>query len=484
VLKQLKGLLQKLLPRSSFARSVTVLVGGTAGAQLLSVIAAPVLARIYTPDDFGLLAVYSGLLLMIGVVASLRYEIAIPLPEEDQEAAHLVLLSVLLVSGMSLLTLVTVLVFQTSIAELVGVPDLADFLWLLPVGVFLLGIYNVFSYWATRTKQFSLVASTKVQQSLVTLVIQLLAFQLGGLGLLVGKVLGQGVGIISLAKPAIKLPPFLGIRRRISRSALAATADRYRRFPIFSTWEGLANSAGLQLPPILFAALYGPAAAGLYALAHRILTLPLALVGGAIGQVFYANAAEARREGRLGALVIQLYSKLAYIGLPPAVMLALTGEDLFAIVFGEQWRAAGQFAQWMTPWLYLQFVSSPISVIFFVTENQKQGLVFQSIFLAMRITAIAIGGSLGDLSLTIMLLSAFNAISYLGLIVWILLLIGLSPVKLGKPTLNSLVASLWVALPLWLGPAILPSNPITWWGMVAASSLLLAIHYGLLLRKV
>lgn len=64
-----------------------VLVGGTTGAQLLAVLAAPLLTRLYTPEDFGLLAVYASLLGLIAVIASLRYELAIPLPTDDTEAA-------------------------------------------------------------------------------------------------------------------------------------------------------------------------------------------------------------------------------------------------------------------------------------------------------------------------------------------------------------------------------------------------------------
>lgn len=86
----------------------------------------------------------------------------------------------------------------------------------------------------------------------------------------------------------------------------------------------------------MFAAFFSPTAAGLYALAHRVLTLPMSLVGGAVGQVFFSNAAEAHRRGHLGQLVNHLHSKLVHIGLPPALILFLLGPELFAFVFGAQ----------------------------------------------------------------------------------------------------------------------------------------------------
>jgi hypothetical protein len=53
MIAQAKTHIRRLLPRNAFARGVSVLVGGTAGAQVLMVPAAPVLTRLYSPEDFG-----------------------------------------------------------------------------------------------------------------------------------------------------------------------------------------------------------------------------------------------------------------------------------------------------------------------------------------------------------------------------------------------------------------------------------------------
>jgi len=323
MISRAKNQLRRLLPKNAFARGVTILVGGTASAQILLVLAAPILTRLYTPEDFGLLAVYASLLALIGVVSSLRYELAIPLPEDEVEAANVAVLCLILVGLSTLLTGVLVWVLGSTVAEALGVPALANYLWLLPVGVLLSGAYSVFNYWAVRTKRFTAIAGTKLRQALATLVIQLAAFKLGGIALLFGQVAGQGVGTTRLGRSALTSAGF----RQVSWRGIMKAAGRYRRFPIFSTWAGFANTAGTQLPPLMFAALFSPAAAGLYILAHRVLTLPMSLVGQAIGQVFFANAAEAHRTGKLGTLVEQLYAKLAHIGLPPALILIFSVHD-------------------------------------------------------------------------------------------------------------------------------------------------------------
>lgn len=180
-------------------------------------------------------------------------------------------------------------------------------------------------------------------------------------------------------------------------------AVRYKRFPLYSTWEGLLNTAGTQLPPLIFAIFFGPAVAGLYSLANRVLSIPMSLIGSAIGQVFLSNAAEARRNGTLGTLVLNLHTKLAHLGLAPALLLALTGPDLFAFVFGANWRQAGEFARWMAPWLYFVFTLSPLSTLFAVMENQKEGFAFQVILFVVRLAAIFIGSVILDISGTVIL---------------------------------------------------------------------------------
>lgn len=263
--------IQRLLPRNRFARSVSILAGGTAGAQALLILAAPVFTRLYTPEDFGVLAVYVSLLALIGVIASLRYELAIPLPEDDVEAANVAVLSLLLVGLTTVLSTLLVALLAKPIGTVLGMPVLMGYLWLLPVGILLSGSYNVFNYWSIRTKRFSTIAGTKLRQALATIAIQLAAFKLGGLALLLGQVAGQSVGTASLARPALAVHAF----KSVSWHGVRQVAVRYRRFPRFSTWEGFANTVSHQFAPLGYAVIFSTGVVGLYALAHRVLSIPL-----------------------------------------------------------------------------------------------------------------------------------------------------------------------------------------------------------------
>ena len=126
-------------------------------------------------------------------------------------------------------------------------------------------------------------------------------------------------------------------------------------------------------------------------IAERILQMPASLLGRAISQVFLSGAADANRKGELKLLVQKVSSNLIHIGLPPAVLIFLTGPDLFSFIFGDNWRRAGEFARWMTPWIYLQFISSPLSVVYLATEKIAQSVMWQTTLFIVNISALFIG---------------------------------------------------------------------------------------------
>jgi len=435
--------------------------------------ASPLLTRLFDVNDFGLLAVYSSLLAIIGVVASLRYEMAIPLPESEQDAVNLVAVCLFLVSFTAVLSLVYVLLLGGVTSAMLGVPGLAKFLWLLPVGALLNGYYTVFNYYCARGKRFDVVAKTRWMQALVSIAIQLGTFKLGAAALLLGQVSSKSAGVLKLARTALKQSAFSSI----SAYGMLALAQRYRRFPLFSTGEGLANAASLQLPPLMFAAFFGPSAAGVYSLAMRILQMPMTLIGSAIGQVFFAHAAEARRSGTLGGLVMQLHTRLASIGLPPALVLIFSGPELFALVFGEEWRLAGICARWLAPWLYLVFVSSPMSTLFSVLERQERGLAFQAVLLFVRCGAIASGAWIGDFLLTVRLFAGFSALCWACFIIWLGRAAGISAIRMLQPTLPALLAATTCSSPLI---ALYVTGSVSQFNVLAGAVLsvvLIAAHY-------
>ncbi len=445
------------------------------------VLAAPLLTRLYTPEDFGMLAVYASLLALFSVVSSLRYELAIPLPETNTEAANVTILSLLTVFLMTAISGLLVFLSGEQIALAADVPRLAAFFWLLPVGVFLSGVYKVFNYWAVRTKSFGDIAMTRISQTLATLAIQLFGYKLGGVALILGQAGGQGVGSLRLSRSTIKHHDFSSW----SWAGVRIAAKRYKQFPLFSTWGGLFNTAGTQLPPLMFAAFFNAGAAGLYALAHRVLAMPMSILGEAIGKVFFSNAAEAHREGRLAPLVEKVHSILADIAMPASLMLIIAAPDIFALVFGESWAEAGEFARYMAPWLYMVFITSPLSTLFSVLERQRFGMMFQAALLLVRLVAILIGAYwLENLLQTVMLFSTVSALFWIVFLVWVCLASGNPLQAITMPTINAAVKSSLCLSPIMLVAVLAPPSPLWFYLGLVTSGVMLARYYFLLFRKV
>ncbi|MTI76250.1 MAG: lipopolysaccharide biosynthesis protein [Marinobacter sp.] len=429
---------------NTFAGNVGVLVGGTASAQILILASAPLLTRLYTPEDFGVLAVYAALLAFYSIISSLRYELAIPIQESNKDAVPIVILCLIIVLIMTAISAFMIVLIGEKLAGVLGAEGLSGYFWLLPVGIFLSGVYNVFHYWAIRTRNFSNIAKTNITQALTTIILQVIGFKFGSVALIIGQTGGQGAGSIRLGREALKYEEMAEWRWR----EVWCAARKHYRFPFFSTWSALFNAAGTQLPPIMFSIFFNSSAAGLYALANRVLALPTSILGGAIGSVFLSQATEAIKNNQLRSLVEKIHKNLSEIAMPFVLILMLAAPDLFSFFFGEPWRQAGVFASWLSPFLYVQFVTSPISTLHSVVGKQAQGMLFHGILLVSRILSITIGAAYNDLLLSVQLFALSSTICWIGFLIWLLGLANCSPFRtIVGTTSKTLVLSSGIVLP-------------------------------------
>lgn len=413
---------------------------------MILILFSPILTRLYTPADFGVLAVFTSLLGILGVVASLRYELAIPLPQTDQEAANVTLLSLVLVLGMALLTAAIAIPYREPIADALNTPLLAEYIWLLPLGVLLVGVYQVFNQWAIRTKAFAVIARTRLTQAASMVCVQIAGYAFGPLALLMGRIFGQAAGTTTLG--SLAFAKHGEAFRRVSWSGTKAAAARYSTFPLYSSWAGLLNTGGTLLPPVLFSVFYGAGAAGLYMLAHRIVALPMTLLGGSIADVFMPNAVAAMRESRLRESVALVQKNLAQIAFPPVVMLFIVAPDVFRIAFGPDWEEAGHMVRWLAPMLFLQFVVAPLSRVFIALERQRLGLALQMNLFLLRAGSVSVGAYLGIALLDIMFW--YGAASAAGYFVYAYLI-----AKVTGNTLSSFVRT-WASCLPWAAAVTLP----------------------------
>lgn len=393
-MQRLKLLWASLLPKGGFAWNVSVLAGGTAVGQVVAILAAPVLTRLYTAEDFGHLQIYLSVVVFAIVMAAWRYELAILLPEKDEVAANLLAVAFGIVVVMSLIFSGVASWAQGSSLWPKQAEALRPYLWLMPLSICGAGAYQALSYWALRQKAYSQVATTKLTQAVSQVGTQLIMgsfFQSGLFGLLLGDVLGRVNGNLRLVQTAWRNNQRLF--RTVHWRDMWRAAVRYRHFPLISSGSALLNTAGFALPTLMLAGFYSPQVLGWFALVERVMNVPTTLIGQAVSQVYMGEAArlvtsdpEALRIQFLKAL-----KRLLWLGVVPCAVIFLAGPTLFAFIFGESWREAGEYARLLAVMHYVGFVAWPLIPTLNILEHQIWQLGWDIGRLALTLGGLWVG---------------------------------------------------------------------------------------------
>ncbi len=406
----------------SFTGDVLKIAGGTTFAQILSVLATPVLTRIYGPESYGLLALFISIVAIIGVVACLRYELAIMLPKKDADAVNLLVASLILAGVMSILTVPVIYYAGDFIIESLKSPKLGPYLWLVPFAVFANGVVLAFNYWISRTKHFGSLAFARVASSITTTGTQLAAgfagYATGG-SLIIANIIGSAASAAMLGAQVWRNEKHL-LKSSLNRRGILDGMKRYKKFPLIDSWSALLNTLSWQLPVFLLATFFSSNVVGYYGLSMMVLQFPANLIGGAISQVFFQRAAEAKFDGKLSNVVEDTVLRLAVLGLFPMLLLTIMGKEAFIVVFGTAWSEAGIYSQILAFWIFITFIASPISTLFSIFEKQGSLLIFNIILLIMRAAAIAVGGLIGNARTAIILFAVIGVVIYFLALIWLL----------------------------------------------------------------
>ena len=399
---------------SSFAADVLKLVTGTTLAQVIAVLASPLLTRLYGPEAFGFLALFTSITSIFGVIACMRYEMTIMLPETDEEAANLLGLCLLCVAMVSGLTVPALYFGGDALLALFKAPGLDPYLILVPPFVFISGVFLSLNYWNSRTKHFRRLSVARVTSSLATTGTQLGAGFAGYAagGTLIGaNLVGVSVSTGVLGGQIWRDDHAL-LRRSISWRGMVDGLKRYKKFPLIDSGSALLNTVSWQLPTLLLAAFFSPKIVGYYSLGFMVLQMPMSLIGGAIAQVFFQRASETYRQGTLAPLVENIFVILLKLSFLPMLLLAVAGKELFIVVFGAAWGEAGVYAQMLSVWVIFWFISSPLSTVVSVQERLTVGLGTTILSLSTRLLSLMLGGILGSAILAIALFSVSGALVY------------------------------------------------------------------------
>lgn len=365
---------------------------GTAFAQALPIAVSPILTRLYSPEDFGVFAIYMALVSIMGVLVTGRYELAILIPKQDRDAIHIAALSAGLSVMMSLVLLLIVIFLNQEIAQLLGAPELATWLYWLPASTLLSGIYQSLNYWSNRKGQYKRLAISRIVQSGSASLGQLGGgfVGLGVSGLIGGQLVGQ-----TLSTAVITTLIYREDKEEIQairKNRLVALAMKNINFPKYMIPGQLFNVASGHAPLFALSILFGPVVAGFYSLSQRILEAPMSLVGGAIGDVYRAEAAKIYQlKGNCLDVYKATMRNLLLVSLFVAVPVAFFGPNMYAFVFGEAWREAGEIGALLAVMIFFQGISSPTSQTVLLAGLQKLDLLWQILRVGVALLSLYLG---------------------------------------------------------------------------------------------
>lgn len=400
-------------------RNVLSLAGGNIVAQLISLLAVPVITRLYSITEFGVFSTYMSVVLMLVPISTLRLNSALVVAEARAHAENLLVLSLAAVSVVTII--ISIVVFILSMYSAGGV--LQDYLWLIPINVFLLGAVLSIQFWLLRLKNFNTIAYSQITESVTdrSTVIGLgLLGSMGPIGIISGRILGPLLNVLVLCTHLTRSVGWPSLRA-INLQTLWQTLNRFRDFPLFSSWAFLATSAAREAPVLIIAVLFSPAVAGLYGLGLRVLNMPMLMVGDALSKVLLARVREHRDDHELLAgSLLRIFALVTYPGMLLMLIMLAAGPDLFSYVFGVEWKDAGAFAAVLSPAIMLMLNYRITSVLFDLYERQRQRMIFDVGLLLVRVVSLVAANMMGMTilhALAVMMIS--SSILYAGGIVYL-----------------------------------------------------------------
>ncbi|MEA3521806.1 MAG: oligosaccharide flippase family protein, partial [Campylobacterota bacterium] len=303
---------------------------GTTIAQAIPIAISPILTRMYTPEDFGMFALYMSVASILSVIATGRYELAIMLPKKDEDAINIVALSIVISFFVSFISFLIVFIFNAQITNLLGSPEISNWLYFIPITVLLTGVYQSFNYWSNRKKQYKRLAMSRVVQSGVAGSTNLgMGFAgFGSSGLILGGVLGQFISTTILGRLVWNEDKDRFVH--IKRLKIIVLAKKYINFPKFDLMASFINIFSNQVIHILFTTVFNPIIAGFYYLTQRIIGLPISIVSKSIGDVFKEQASkDFKKMKNAKTIYISTFKKLFVLALLPSLLLYFFSVNIF-----------------------------------------------------------------------------------------------------------------------------------------------------------
>jgi O-antigen/teichoic acid export membrane protein len=409
--------------KSEFIKNVLILLTGTGLAQVITLLASPILSRMYTPVEYGVFTVFVSVASAIAVIASAKYELAIMLPKYTNQAVNVLFIALYVCIATSLS-----IGFLVLIAELLnyfGFISLAaiwvHWLWFLPFFIFFVACYQAFNMWMVRVKNYKGMSASRIFNSLFNNGFAVLfgVFKFGAWGIFLANLIGQFFYALNLFYYFLK-----GNKKDVqyvSKNKMKSLASRYKDFPKISTIQAVVDMLQVNGLIYLLPVFFSIVEVGYYSRALIVLQAPVSLLGAAVSQVFFQKASEIHSDnGELKPLVISTIKKAFLFIFPVVIVLIVFGPLLFSFVFGAQWNESGVYARILAIWLFFDFIRMSVSQLPIILGKQRQLFLITILGPVILLSSMIVGHLVfNDVHVSLCLFAIGQSLLILFLITWI-----------------------------------------------------------------
>ena len=408
---------------SPSARNVGKLLSANVIAQAIGLLIYPLLTRLYTPEDFGLLNLFVSIAGVLILLSTLEWYNAIVLPEREDEAqsiAHLSWLSLWVV----VLLLAFTIPFAKPIADLFNSPELASYYWLLPFYVLFMGQWNILNYWYIRHKQYNRISGYQISQSVFSAGFKSgFAFLPFAGGLLYATILSPLCALALSVGMAGK--KFFRPLHEGNTALCKQMAVKYANFPKYSTPRALLNNIVGQLPVLVLTPLFGTRLVGFWGMALMLAFVPMSMISRALYQVLFQKTTEQVNNDRSIAPFYRRFTIWTLVAvLPSFAALWFVLPSLTSWLLGAEWRVCGEYIRWLLPWLACNILSSSTGYLPDIFFKQKMSLLFEILLAVSRVAGVGIGIAMNSFEIAIAGYAIGSALVNGAQYIWFLSLVG------------------------------------------------------------
>ena len=410
--------------QSKGVQNFAKLLSASVVAQVLGLLVYPVISRLYSPDDFGLLNLFLSISNVLVILANAEYHYAIVLPKDDKHARAIAHVDILLLLSVVALTAVSV-VFSTPIARVFKSPDLARYYWMLPVLVLVSGLWNIMNYWYIRREAYSRISGYQISQSVVSAGAKI-SFGFGGIlrGGLIYSTVGAATISLILSMLLAWKKHVRSLFSGIDKALCKEVARTYKNFPTYSMPRSFVNMLAGQLPVLLLTPVFGGHEVGLWSMALLLGFTPICVITRAMHQSLYQTiTVRVNNREHIGSIFRRFSILIFAVTIPTFTILFIFLPQLTQWLLGAEWETSGHYIRWMLPWLCINLLNASTGFLTDIFFKQRIGLVFEILLALLRTIGVVAGVLTHSFEVAVAGYSIGSAVAVLAQYIWLMSLV-------------------------------------------------------------